>query len=227
MPPLLWAEFSIQFLIPAIFLVIWALNQVFGRAEGAAAARPRERIGPRPIPPGPSRAPQQGSRPPSGPPGPRQAPASPNRQATARPARRGQGRPVETPPARPPSPPGQPTEPARRPRQTTAQMEEVYAIYEDDRVSPRAVDTPLPGPVSAAELRPTPRLSDEQVVPVVITGLDRLIGPGISPSRLREAILLGEIIGPPMATRGRRGTMTMPILPRTPQPPAPDQGEGG
>lgn len=225
MPPLLWAEFSIQFLIPAIFLVIWALNQVFGRAEGAAAANPRDRIGPRPIPPGPSRAPQSASRGPSGPPGQRQAPASPNRQATGRPPRRPPGRPAERAPDRVQDQPSRPADPPRRPRPTTAMMEEVYAIYEDDRVSPRTVDTDPPTPVSAAELRPTPKLSDEQEVAEVVTGLDRLIGAGISPARLREAILLNEILSPPMAARGRRGAL--PILPRSPQPPAPGRGEEG
>ena len=53
---ILAADFPIQWIVPAIFLVIWALNQVFGREEKAVPPARRDPMGPRPaapsVPPG-------------------------------------------------------------------------------------------------------------------------------------------------------------------------------
>jgi hypothetical protein len=87
----------------------------------------------------------------------------------------------------------------------------MYAIYDDDRAYPRTVDAPPPSPVSAAELRPTPKISDAEEVPEVISGLDRLMRAGIDRGRLREAILLNEILGPSVAVRRSRNRAPGPI----------------
>ena len=227
MPPLLWAEFSFQYIIPFIFLVIWVMNQIFGRSEAAAA---RAKVGPRPLPPGPSRAPQTPSRAPSGArPGPstaRTTPAArqPNRAPNRAPAG-ASGRPKSTTTAsqgrnqnqaQAPSTPqakgsGEPTKPSRSPI-----PDEIYAIYDDDRMSPRSGDQSLSAPTSSDTSRSGPDLSSATTSIFSATGLDPVLLSRVDADRLREAIILNEILGRPVALRGGRGTIMMPRLPKPP-----------
>ncbi|RUL83416.1 hypothetical protein [Tautonia sociabilis] len=196
MPQPLWAEFSIQFLIPAIFLVIWVLNQVFGRSE-AAPAPGRERLGPRPIPPGPSRAPQPTSRTPGG--------NGSRGQSSRPPSSRGPGRsPGRGRVSSQPSAPARPPEPSRAPLPRPASVDEIYAIYDDDRIAPGSGSPPTPAPVSSVASRSSSGATVSVRATPESAGLDRLVRSGFDPERLREAILLNEVLGAPLALRKRR-----------------------
>lgn len=219
MPPLLWAEFSIQYLVPAIFLVIWALNQVFGKSE-APQPPVRERIGPRPVPPsGPSRAPQTPSRAPRGN-APERSRTSPSRgqaQATRsanRSATRSRSQAKEEEAAPPASRVG---ESQRVPRPIPADIQEVYAIYDDDRMDAAEIKRGL-GPISAEATRGS--RSRGAVLPAGLSAWANLGGEqGVNLNRLREAIILSEILTPPPSVARLRQARTgrpMPLMEQEP-----------
>lgn len=209
MPPLLWAEFSIQFLLPALFLVIWALNQVFGRAE---APQPpiRERVGPRPVPPptGPSRAPQTPSRAPRGN-TPDRSRTSPNRgpnQGRVRDSSRVPGRskaPEESVVAPPPNRVG---DSHRTPRPIPKDVQDVYAIYDDQRMDSAEIQRGL-GPISADVTHSAHTQGLD--LPIGLSAWTNLAEKRIAPSQLREAIILSEILSPPSSVRRLREVRSM------------------
>jgi hypothetical protein len=235
MPPLLWAEFSIQFLIPAIFLVIWALNQVFGRAE-APPPPIRERAGgPRPIPPpGPSRAPQSGTRAPRGTQagggGPRSSPSGGGTPGRYRDSSRSSGRAGRSGSRPAPAPIPEPTphvsrvgEITRVPRPVPADIQEVYAIYDDYR-------SPSEGSAGSltAELTSSGQ-ADRTGVPSRLSTWAHQVQSGIDATRLREAIIMSEVLSPPVSVR-RSPSRTMPPPVGIPgveraEPPRPQPGE--
>ncbi|MEW4570224.1 hypothetical protein AB1L88_20345 [Tautonia sp. JC769] len=219
MPPLLWAEFSIQYIVPAIFLVIWVLNQVFGKAE-APQPPVRERIGPRPVPPGgPSRAPQTPSRAPRGN-APERSRPSPNRGQTQRDANRAASRGRSQTKAEDSTPPASRVgESHRVPRPIPADIKEVYAIYDDDRMDPAEIQRGL-GPISAEATHGS--RSRGAVLPAGLSAWANLGGEqGVSMNRLREAIILSEILSPPPSVaRFRQAAQAgrpMPLMEQEPQ----------
>lgn len=211
---LLWAEFSIQFLIPIIFLVIWAINQVFGRAE-APPPPVRERIGPRPVPPpgqqrsGPSRAPQTGSRAPSRQaPGPQQGRASTRSRADTRSGSQGTIEEID-PPQR------KVGDSNRVPRPVPADIQEVYAFYDDHRVASRDARSmmDLSGEIESDRVR----LSHTDDTFDGKSGLSlwaNTVQGGADPTKLREAVLMSEILSPPLGAQRLRTI-------RSPGPPPP------
>ncbi|WP_169973089.1 hypothetical protein [Tautonia rosea] len=219
MPPLLWAEFSIQYLVPAIFLVIWALNQVFGKAE-APQPPVRERIGPRPVPPGgPSRAPQTPSRAPRGN-APERSRTSPGRAQSPRDTNRCAARSSRSQPKKAEetaSPPNRVGESPRTPRPVPADIQQVYAIYDDARMDEAEIQRGL-GPISAEATRGSQ--SRGAVLPPGLSAWANLGGEqGVNLNRLREAIILSEILTPPPSVARLRQASAgrpMPLMEQEP-----------
>lgn len=233
--PIIWADFPIQWIIPAVFLVIWALNQVFGREERAMPPGRREPLGPR-VPGGPQR-------------GPRPIPVRPD-------ARRGNGNgnapaPANRWPEQDLEPAGRREPISRAPRRSTDE-EEVFMIpAESPRGSARNRQSgtgsgssrrasrgrPSGGsPSSLRDVPPSQMVSTTQSLGAsllqsgsVTTTLGNLDAPNLdqpplrslganvlkergraesivslvdrSSEELRRAIILGEILRPPLAMR--------------------------
>ena len=201
--PLLWAEFPIQFLVPAIFLVIWVVNQVLARNQGPPAGRRNPMPGRAggmptregPNPPRPTRASQAPARAPNPSARPRSAEPPPSNRPAASPASRA-GRRAPPPPRRAPTAPARARESApppdraeRRPRhqpRPDTTRDELYAIYEVGAGAPRPSirDGVAPSAAPPAARR-RPLLAD------------------LSRERLRDAVLLAEILRPPVVLRNR------------------------
>lgn len=190
-----------RLLVPAIFLVLWALHQLFNKENAPPPTnRPGGGLGPRPGGP-PRPATDYGRevpyRDPTGPvPGPtRAASSAPEdeiviiRSETARPAGVGGGPPRDA--RRPPRPrPSRPGRGSREPR--------------------REAPEPRPGPEAPVPATPPPPTTGGPASPILIglappLSADELRRALTSPSRIREAILVNEILQPPKALRGRRG----------------------
>lgn len=199
----------LKLLIPAVFLIIWALNQLLGKEEVTAPPRGQP-IGPRPggLPPAP--------RPPSS-----------QVSALGRPASS-----VGTPPANPSRPLAATASPRTSPV-GFGEPDEIFVIRGDQdpaprpnagagsgstrrsaraRSSKRAPEPATPKRLTAAlptslNLAPTDQVLSAQPPSVerstsettVALALNDLIR---SPARLREALILNEILGPPRALRG-------------------------
>ena len=196
---LLWADFPIQFIVPAIFLVIWVLNQVLGREQPAAPPGRRDPLaGGRGAAP-PNRAPRPQAA--AGRPGrepatewssrPGAAPAAERRKATADPSR---PKPRSSrPPASIQPRPRTPTQLTERPTAAEA-ARELAARTGTEQLGPPGVRTiaraaeppPLEPPKdAAAHLRETLLSGDRKAV--------------------SQAFLLSEVLGPPLSRRRGRG----------------------
>lgn len=186
----------LKLIIPALFLVIWAVNQLLGKEEVTAPPRGQP-IGPRPggLPPAP------------------RPPASASQQVP-------QGSAQPASPAQPPRP-----KPA-----SFANPEEIFVIRADAEPNPRPAPRPAPAP-ARRQPRPKPsKRAPEPTAPKWLTPLPTSLettplsvqapsaGPATSlttavhplaelvrsPDRLREALILNEVLGPPRALRGPR-----------------------
>jgi hypothetical protein len=191
-------EILIKLIVPALVLIAWAINQMTskeappvpkrpplppGRPPGGLppAPMPGERLGPREViwteaPPPPPR---------------RELPAGPDEiiilGTETRPVRPSSGRPTTQPRARGP----------RRPRPAQAPRPE------PPRPKPplsSPVTTTGLGPTSAEAQRPAPLLDRPQSAGI---DLDVLRAALASPSRIREVMMLNEILQPPRALRPR------------------------
>lgn len=191
----------LKLVIPAIFLVIWAVNQLLGKEEVTAPPRGQP-IGPRPggLPPAPrppvSRDVSQGWPSPASSPAPPQVkPKAPSTDTDdifvirgdadpfVRPGR-GQASARRQSRTRPAAPPKAP-EPAAPKRLATPLPTGLITAPIDVKLNAQSfANTPPPQPLTA----PAHPLAE-------------LIR---SPGRLREALLLNEILGPPRSLRGTR-----------------------
>jgi hypothetical protein len=188
MPPLLWAEFPFQYLVPLVFLVIWIFNQIFGQ-EGKARPMARREVS---LPQGrPNR-------------GPSSPPARPSQPAMSWSDRK------KGEPARAPAPPpgqdflkiGPERDPSRqadrRGRNAAKKQAKPKSAPEPKRDVVAADAGSLGGP-------DTPGLGEGIASPTVRTAQPTtavLIRSLRDPARIREAIIMNEILQPPLALRG-------------------------
>jgi hypothetical protein len=191
-----------KLLIPAVFLVFWALNQLFGREDAAAG---------RTAPPGP--------RPGGLPPAPRTR--SPERQPTA--SDWSGGRTFDIPP-RPTTtatttlPPeevlvigGEPRRPGSARGRTQAggrrggRGKGPAPPQAGESAAPRSLVEPLVQSLAISPLTPTPTPAAPESPAFAPTwtaqSLLEMAQSLRSPERLREALLVSEILGPPKARR--------------------------
>lgn len=185
----------LKLVIPALFLVIWAVNQLLGKEEVTAPPRGQP-IGPRPggLPPAPR------------PPASQEVPQGWTSSPTA--------------PPQPPTP---------RPKPVAFQPEDVFVIRADgdsivrpapgpalrparskpprkrsEPAASRRLGEPLPTSVNAAPIDVNLGVSSSSPTPVPTTTAHPLAELIRSPGRLREALILNEVLGPPRALRGVR-----------------------
>jgi hypothetical protein len=188
MPPLLWAEFPFQYLVPLVFLVIWIFNQIFGQ-EGKARQTARREV-----------PPPQGR--------PNRGPSSPPAR-TSEPSMSWSERTKGGPPRGPAPPPGQdflkigperdPSRPADRRARNAAKKqakprstpEPIREVVSDDARSLGGADSPGLGEGIAP---PTARTAQPTTAALIRSLRD--------PTRIREAIIMNEILQPPLALRG-------------------------
>jgi hypothetical protein len=172
-------EILAKLIIPALFLIAWALNQVLNKEAQQPPAGPLPRRPPGGLPP----APMPGQRPApreviwqeSPPPPPRREPmAGPDEIIILG---------SETKPLRP-----SPAVPVRRRR---------------SRSAPPAPPKPEPPRPAISAARPPAPPPPPPIAVLVFPSLAKVREALSSPARLREAILLREIFDKPLALRGR------------------------
>ncbi|MFO0959458.1 MAG: hypothetical protein U0800_18830 [Isosphaeraceae bacterium] len=192
----------LKLIIPAIFLVIWAVNQLLGKEEVTAPPRGQP-VGPRPggLPPAPR------------PPVSREVPQGwPSPSAAATPPRakpkadafadsddifviRGDGDPFVRPAPKPSI------------HRRAARSRPAAAPKAPEPAAPKRLGAPLPTGLTNTPIdvklnertsTSTPAIEPLTTPPHPLAELIR------SPGRLREALLLNEILGPPRSLRGHR-----------------------
>lgn len=188
MPPLLWADFPPQYVIAGIALVVWIIRQVINASEERAAAAAPTRREPMRMPaPSASSTPSRRPTPPSG-----SDEGDPRGYSTPE-AMRGDT-------ARTRASGGVPTH-RTRPRP------------ESNPAHTRRQNKPRPAP---PEPKPeAPRLTDQapgrhDSSPSVLSGgaprtlaIDKILAMLNDPSQIQNAILLNEILQPPLSVRQR------------------------
>jgi hypothetical protein len=105
----------------------------------------------------------------------------------------------------------------RVPRPIPADIQEVYAIYDDDRMDAAEIQRGL-GPISAEATHGSK--SRGAVLPAGLSAWANLGGErGVNLTRLREAIILSEILAPPPSVarlRQARAGRPMPLMEQEP-----------
>lgn len=189
-------EFLIKAVIPALVMIVWAISQVMNRE---APQPPPGRGGPWPNrPPGglpPARMPGEGA-------GPREViwqegpPPPPRREPAAGPDEiliLG----TETRPVRP-APPGPPRRTRRpRPAQAGAPRPEPARPKSSSLVGDRSAATSLKSAPGTPEPSPATAAPRDAVAPRAAGFREALADP----ARLRDALVLGEVLGTPLALR--------------------------
>lgn len=189
----------LKLIVPAIFLVIWALNQIFGREQAAANGRPPT-LGPRPggLPPAP--------RPPVSqeiPPGWARGQDFSNRgqSAASSTANPDEVFVIRAEPTRPPAPASASAPPTRRGRSRSGAA---ARRAEPPRTKPLV--EPLVKGLSASATRPSMFTPTEveatsQEIREPAPGSPDILAKLRSPEGCRDAFLLATILGPPRALR--------------------------
>lgn len=203
MPPLLWADFPFQYLVPLVFFVIWVLNQIFGQGTTSAPA-PRRDLS---TPPGPG--PGRPSRGPMAPP--------PRSEPTMTWADRA------------------PREPQRRPASPSSRGDQILVIGPDrpaakpsarqGRGGTRKASKPRPSAeprpeTGESDTRPTLTAEMSSSAPDISQAvqskeaavLELLRGALGDREKVRQAILVSEILQPPVARRLQRAFGRSPSL---------------
>lgn len=198
-----------KLLVPAIFLILWALNQLFNKENNPQAGRPGGSLGPRP-----------GSRPATIPP----RPAPGNTRPEVADPRNPYAASRTTPPTasedgivilrsetvRPPTAPRTtPKEPRRNPRNRPARSGQApgdgrsgRAAREPRRESPEPRPAVVPNRLSPSQNQGPPLLIGV-TTPITATEMRRAL---TQKERIREAVLISELLRPPVAMRrGRQG----------------------
>jgi hypothetical protein len=219
----------LKLVIPAVFLIVWALGQLLNREQPQPRPRPVPR-GEGGLPPRPDLAPRPRERSPvpqptmrwgdaeeqrerSEPerpiPEPRRTPSpaeeivilgtevGPPRPTPIRPAARGSSRPRPDPGPRRTRRPPRPARPAPAP-EPTRNIASVAGL--SGAIPPLIMPDerrPLVAPTSVAEMPPP---SGRPAAPTA----ERIQRTLSSPERIREALVLNAVLGPPVASRGLR-----------------------
>lgn len=217
----------LKLIIPAIFLIVWAISQLANREEPQPKPRPLPRGGgglpPRPLPGprpreagGPREQPPMRWGEPAEPlatvpqePEPRRGPAPPDEivilGTEIRPPRPTPHRPASRGSSRPRPAPG-----SRRTPQTPAPIRpEPITPPHADLSGLGSLTTPIQPFATGAQGRPLPIATPAAapgpptIAPMPIT--EQVRGALGSPERVREALVLNELLAPPLALRRRPG----------------------
>lgn len=107
----------------------------------------------------------------------------------------------------------------RMPRAVPKDIEEVYAIYDQDRLGTRTGAVGVQSLSISADLFPS-EASDKTGVPASLSLWASQVEGGVDPTKLREAIILSEILSPAM------GLKHLNMKPSTEQWPSKDEPQG-